>query len=121
MRWITADVLSWKPGRRYAIWHDRALLHFFTDRSDRARYAAVLLDALQPGGHAIIATFAPDGPSRCSGLTVRRSSSDDVLRLLGDEFADVFADVEHHLTPGGRVQPFTWLLARRSGVARRPG
>jgi hypothetical protein len=101
--------------------HDRAVLHFFTDPSDRARYAAALLDALQPGGHAIIATFAPDGPSRCSGLTVRRSSSDDLLRLLGDEFVGVSADIEHHRTPSGRVQPFTWLVARRSGVARPPG
>ena len=117
VQWISADLLQWRPRRRYAIWHDRAVLHFFTTPADRAQYAATLLDAVRPGGHAIIATFALDGPDRCSGLPVRRSSAENILRLLGDEFAGVSADIEHHRAPSGRVQPFSWLVACRSRVA----
>ena len=117
LQWIAADLLRWKPTRRYAIWHDRAVLHFFTEPADRAQYAATLLDALRPGGHAVIATFALDGPNRCSGLPVRRSSAENVLRLLGDEFAGVSAAIEHHRTPSGRLQPFSWLVACRSRAA----
>lgn len=72
--WIAADPLDWQTPRRYAVWHDRAVLHVFTGDEERERYADRLREALQPGGHAIIATFAPDGPTSCSGLEVRCSS-----------------------------------------------
>jgi len=28
--WVVADVLTWRPGRRYQVWHDRAVFHFLT-------------------------------------------------------------------------------------------
>jgi trans-aconitate methyltransferase len=70
VEWMVADLLEWRPRRRYALWHDRAVLHFFTRESDRASYAGRVREALAPGGHAVIATFAPDGPTSCSGLPV---------------------------------------------------
>src|SRR4029077_7432635 len=70
--WIVADVVRWKPLQRYDVWHDRAAFHFLTDVADRTAYVGCLREALQPGGHAIIATFALDGPERCSGLPVVR-------------------------------------------------
>ena len=111
--WIVADLLGWTPERRYGIWHDRAVLHFFTADAQRAEYAARVRACLDTGGHAVIATFAPDGPTTCSGLPVRRSSADDVLALLGAGFRAIGTHVEHHRTPGGRTQPFTWVVARR--------
>jgi trans-aconitate methyltransferase len=114
VRWIAGDLLSWEPQRAYAVWHDRAVLHFFTDEADRRRYAEILRAAIAPGGHAIVATFAPNGPERCSGLPVRRSSAEDVLGLLDESFTTVRTDTEDHRTPGGNVQPFTWVVARRT-------
>jgi trans-aconitate methyltransferase len=111
--WLAQDLLAWEPERRYAIWHDRAVLHFFTGDEDRRRYARVLERALAPGAHAILATFAPHGPDTCSRLPVRRSDADDLLALLGPGFVRVSADVEEHRTPSGASQPFTWLVARR--------
>ena len=70
--WIEADVTadwSWKPAD---IWHDRAVFHFLSDPADRASYRAHLSRTLKPGGSAIIATFGPDGPEKCSGLPVVR-------------------------------------------------
>jgi hypothetical protein len=113
VNWIAADLLAWTPARAYALWHDRAVLHFFTRQEDRVAYADRVREAVAPGGHAIIATFAPDGPPTCSGLPVRRSSAGGVLRLLGPAFAEVQALTEQHVTPGGRIQPFSWVTARR--------
>jgi SAM-dependent methyltransferase len=115
IEWIAADLLDWVPARRYALWHDRALLHFLTRAADRAAYAAKLRAALAPGGCAVIAGFAPGGPATCSGLPVERSSPGAVLALLGDEFDPVLEATEEHVTPGGRTQPFAWLVARRRG------
>jgi trans-aconitate methyltransferase len=70
--WITADVTTWQPSRTYDVWHDRAAFHFLTEPNDQAAYIARLRRALRVGGHAIIATFALDGPERCSGLMVSR-------------------------------------------------
>ena len=111
--WIAADVLAWTPPRRYALWHDRALLHFFTREADRAAYAGRLRAALAPGGVAVIATFSPDGPETCSGLPVRRAAGADILALLGEGFTALRETTQIHTTPGGRHQPFTWLVARR--------
>jgi SAM-dependent methyltransferase len=116
VQWIVADVLDWEPARRYALWHDRAMLHFFVDDADRRRYADAARRAVQPGGHAVIATFAPDGPTECSGLPVRRSSAQGIAQLLGDEFGLVREDRELHQTPGGTEQPFTWVVLQRAAT-----
>jgi trans-aconitate methyltransferase len=112
--WLAADVLTWQPTRQYAIWHDRAVLHFFTDPTDRSRYADTLRSALMSGGHAIIATFAPSGPDHCSGLPVQRSSAQEIVDLLGHDFQLLRAQVREHRTPSGAAQPFTWVVAQRA-------
>jgi trans-aconitate methyltransferase len=111
--WIAADVLVWRPTRRYFVWHDRAVLHFFVDPDDRWAYAQTLREALSPGGYAIIAGFAPTGPEECSGLPVHRSSADGILDLLGPGFQAVESSVQVHTTPSNSEQPFTWVTARR--------
>jgi trans-aconitate methyltransferase len=114
VRGIAADVTLWRPDRAYAVWHDRAVLHFLTAEGDRAAYRDTLLAALAPQGHALIATFAPSGPERCSGLPVRRHGAADLQTLLGDGF-DLRDSFEFdHYTPSGRVQRFHvgWLQRR---------
>lgn len=111
--WVAGDLRQWEPDHRYAVWHDRAVLHFLVDPGDRRAYAETLKRALVPGGHAVIGTFAPDGPEQCSGLPVMRSSPDDILELLGRGFEPVQAEREEHRSPSGRAQQFNWLIARR--------
>lgn len=103
---IVSDVTAWKPIRRYALWHDRAVLHFLTEEKDRAAYRAALLSALMPRGHVIIATFALDGPEKCSGLPVRRYGRAELESFLGAEFTPVEDLAFEHVTPGGSVQRF---------------
>lgn len=114
VQWLKADLMAWQPKRRYGIWHDRAVLHFFTAAEDRVRYARAVNAAVAPGGHAIIATFAPDGPEQCCGLEVHRSAAEETLALLGPAFSAVTAERQMHRTPGGNEQAFSWLVARKA-------
>jgi ubiquinone/menaquinone biosynthesis C-methylase UbiE len=110
--WLHADVLTWRPQRRWGLWHDRALFHFLTDAADRAMYLDNLERALQPGGSFVIGTFAPDGPHHCSGLPVSRydgtALGDTVLAAIPGATITAWR-AETHLTPSGAVQPFTWI------------
>jgi SAM-dependent methyltransferase len=119
--WIVADVLAWSPDRGYALWHDRATLHFFVRDDDRHRYARVAGSAVAPGGYAVIATFAPDGPRTCSGLPVQRSSTQEIAALFADRFTLVSGDHEVHRTPGGVAQSFTWTVLRRRATVTDGG
>lgn len=116
--WLPADVLTWQPTRQYAIWHDRAVLHFFTEVNDRSRYVDNLRSALMSGGHAVIATFAPGGPDHCSGLPVQRSSAQEIADLLGPDFKLLSTQVREHRTPSGATQPFTWVIAQSGALIR---
>ena len=111
--WIAADVTRWRPDRPYDLWHDRAALHFLTDPADQQAYRSVIAAALQPGGIAIIGTFAPDGPERCSNLPVQRHDADSLAHLLGPGFELLAARRHDHVTPWGAVQHFQFSTFRR--------
>ncbi len=113
VEWIIADVTKWRPARQYDIWHDRAAFHFLTAPEDRSAYVERLLAAVKPGGHAIIATFAPDGPERCSGLPVMRYDAASLADAVGPSFA-LTAERRHlHTTPWGSAQAFQFAVLRR--------
>jgi len=111
--WITADVTTWEPSRTYDVWHDRAAFHFLVEPNDQAAYVARLRRALRIGGHAIIATFAPDGPERCSGLRVSRYDAKTLAATLGEGFALIDTRRHDHTTPWGAVQKFQFSTFRR--------
>ncbi|CAN5924723.1 class I SAM-dependent methyltransferase [soil metagenome] len=108
VQWVAADVTSFEPPDRYALWHDRAVFHFLTSPADRSAYVHVLERALADGGHAIVGTFAPDGPERCSGLPVVRYDGPALAAALGPSLTLIEALRHEHVTPAGRVQPFTF-------------
>lgn len=112
--WVAEDVRNWVPGRRFDLWHDRAAFHFLTDATDRAAYIARLSEALAPGGWAVIATFAANGPEKCSGLPVTRYDPPDLARVLGDGFSPVDARHVAHPTPRGTTQAFQYSLFQRN-------
>ena len=106
--WIEADVTGPWTAPPVDFWHDRAVFHFLTEAADRARYVEHLKETLKPGGQAIIATFAPDGPARCSGLPVVRYSPEALATELGAEFRLLETLRESHQTPMCTVQPFCY-------------
>jgi SAM-dependent methyltransferase len=106
VNWIEADVTGDWHVPAVDVWHDRAVFHFLTAANDRARYVAHLRTALRPGGSAIIATFAPEGPERCSGLVCMRYSPNALQDELGEGFRLEEWVREHHETPFGTIQQF---------------
>lgn len=114
--WVVADVVAWEPDRTFDVWHDRAVFHFLTEAAERQRYARTVTAAVRPGGHAVIATFAPDGPERCSNLPTVRYSADALSAAIGKGFETVRTFRDVHITPSGAEQPFTWVVLRRRPV-----
>ena len=109
VRWIEGDITRVElPAARYDLWHDRAVFHFLTDARDRRRYLQQAWHALKPDGHLVMATFAEDGPERCSDLPVMRYSASELQREIGDGFRLLHSEKEAHRTPGGAVQSFTY-------------
>jgi trans-aconitate methyltransferase len=113
VQWIVADVTQWNPDRTFDIWHDRAAFHFLVDPADRTAYVERLRSAVKPGGHAIIATFAPDGPEKCSGLPVQRYDPESLSRTIGSAFDLVEHQGHRHVTPWGAAQSFQFSVLRR--------
>jgi hypothetical protein len=106
-------VTAWRPDKAYDVWHDRAAFHFLTEPSDRAAYAEHLREAVRPGGHVIIGTFAPNGPERCSGLPVARQDSASIGEALGPSFKLIESRRHDHRTPSGSVQRFQFSRFQR--------
>jgi len=114
LRTVVADVLELELHHPADVWFDRAVLHFLTEPDDVQVYAATLHAALAPGGCAVVATFAPDGPEQCSGLPVRRYDADGLVQALdATTWAPVLAERRVHRTPWGSEQPFTVVAVRR--------
>ena len=112
-QWLVADATTWEPSRTYDIWHDRAAFHFLTEERDRMGYVARLKQALKVGGHAIIATFALDGPEKCSGLPVMRYDAARLGQTLGTGFKLLQSHGNDHATPWGSHQQFQFSVFQR--------
>lgn len=120
VQWIAADVCKAPlPDAHYAVWHDRAVFHFLTEEADRRAYIEQVRRATQPGGVVLVATFAEDGPTRCSGLPVARYSAAGLHGAFGDDFILLRARREVHQTPWGALQPFTYCVCRYVPSAAR--
>lgn len=114
VKWRRADVLQVELDEgAYAVWHDRAVFHFLTDAADREAYVAQVRRAVMPGGYVLVATFAEDGPDRCSGLPVVRYSAQGLHSEFGTDFVLVGTEHEDHRTPSGVEQSFLYCLCRR--------
>lgn len=111
--WLAADVSEWRPTRSFLIWHDRAVFHFMTEPELRAGYKRALRLGTNESSLAVIATFAVNGPERCSGLPVRRYDAGSLAAEFSDHFELIDSWRDDHVTPNGRVQPFLWSVLKR--------
>jgi ubiquinone/menaquinone biosynthesis C-methylase UbiE len=117
VEFVVADLRAHEFPRHYDLWHDRAVFHFMLAEPDRDAYLGTLRRTVEPGGHVILATFGPDGPTRCSGLPVRCYGAPELLAVLGPEFKLITSELEDHSTPSGVIQQFLWTHWRREAVA----
>lgn len=123
VEWIVGDVTQVEDLGRFDVWHDRAAFHFLLDGTARRRYARLAERTVPVGGEAIVATFATDGPERCSGLPVRRYDPPDLALECGEGFRLVDSRRYLHHTPAGSPQQFQFSTLERvvSPVAREAG
>jgi len=111
--WIVGDITQVAfPGQSYDVWHDRAVFHFLTAQEDRAAYVQRVADSMKPGGHVIVATFGPEGPTKCSGLDVVRYDAESLHGQFGRHFQLMESATELHKTPFGTTQQFLYCLCR---------
>lgn len=115
--WLTGDITQVElPLHAYDVWHDRAVFHFLTRREEREAYVRAVLRAVKPGGHVIVATFAEDGPTKCSGLPVMRYSGDALYAEFDAPFTLLRQEREEHRTPFGTVQKFVYCHCRKEST-----
>ena len=113
VQWLVADITKapLDPGV-YDVWHDRAVFHFLTAIELRDAYVRQVAHAVRPGGHVIVSTFGPDGPTRCSGLHVMRYDAESLHDQFGVQFRLVESSKELHQTPFGTTQQFLYCYCR---------
>ena len=113
VNWLEGDVTQLTmPANHYDVWHDRAVFHFLTDPADRLTYVQQVMRSVRPGGHVIVATFAEDGPEKCSGLPAMRYRPDSLHAEFGDAFQLLGHEREAHQTPFGTEQQFVYCYCR---------
>jgi len=109
VHWLVADITKAElPHSAYDVWHDRAVFHFLTRQSDRTSYVRQVANAVELGGHVIVSTFGPEGPTKCSGLDVVRYDAESLHREFGVHFRLLESAKELHHTPFGTVQQFLY-------------
>ena len=114
VHWIVADVTEASLDHGgYGVWHDRAVFHFLTERKQREAYVRQVAHAVCPGGHVIVSTFGPEGPTKCSGLNVVRYDADSLCAELGPRFHLVHSSKHLHETPTGTKQEFLYCTVRK--------
>jgi 2-polyprenyl-3-methyl-5-hydroxy-6-metoxy-1,4-benzoquinol methylase len=111
--WIVGDITQvlLEPSA-YDVWHDRAVFHFLTSIDQRAAYVRNVAKAVNPGGHVIVSTFGPEGPTKCSGLEVMRYDAESLHNEFGTRFRLVESLKELHRTPFGTTQQFLYCYCR---------
>jgi SAM-dependent methyltransferase len=115
VHWMEGDITRARlPKYRFDVWHDRAVFHFLTDPADRRAYVERVRHAVRPGGHVIVATFAEDGPEKCSGLPVMKYQPETLHAEFGDAFLLIEHEQETHHTPSGTIQQFVYCYCRKA-------
>jgi len=113
VKWLVADITEAElPPRAYDVWHDRAVFHFLTAIDERTAYVRQVAHAVKPGGHVIVSTFGPEGPTKCSGLDVVRYDAESLHKEFGVRFHLLDHSEELHRTPFVTVQQFLYCLCR---------
>jgi len=109
IKWYTEDITAFNPTQQFSVWHDRAVFHFLTEKSDRIKYVNILKTALKAKGHLILASFAIGGATKCSGLDIVQYDANKLITELGDGFELIEEVTEIHITPANKEQKFNYF------------
>lgn len=111
VKWIVSDVTEFKPKQHYDVWHDRATFHFLTTPKQVENYLTTARKAVRH--YMTIGTFSEKGPDKCSGLTVKQYTEDQLQNLLSENFDKIRCVNEDHVTPFQTKQNFLFCSFKK--------
>jgi SAM-dependent methyltransferase len=95
------------------LWHDRAVVHFFTNKKDQDSYFNLLKRLVKKNGFVIIASFNLHGAEKCSGLPVYRFDQIMLQLKLGQDF-ELRDNFNYTYTmPSGDTREYVYTLYQR--------
>ena len=96
------------------LWHDRAVLHFFTTEQQQKVYFDLIRKVLKPNGYVILAEFNLEGAKKCSGLDVVNYNEKMLQESLGNEFSLLKSFNYTYDQPSGNTREFIYTLFQRT-------
>ena len=111
VKWIEADITNFQAERYYALWHDRAVFHFLTQKRDIETYNRLVSTAVNQ--YMLMSTFSKDGPLKCSGLPITQYDADDLAANFTKDFQLLQQETEVHTTPFNTTQAFIYALLQK--------
>ena len=95
------------------LWHDRAVLHFLTQKNQQETYFDLLKKLVKSKGYVIIAEFNLDGAKKCSGLDVVNYDKKMIQQRLGTDFKLLKSFDYIYTMPAGDKRPYIYTLFQR--------
>jgi len=96
------------------LWHDRAVLHFFTTQEQQKAYFDLIRKTLKPNGYVILAEFNLEGAKKCSGLDVFNYNEEMLQERLGSEFKLLNSFNYTYTQPSGNTREYVYTLFQRT-------
>ena len=113
VKWIVADVATFKPKEKYDFWHDRAAFHFLTNEIEISNYLETAHQNITPQGVLVIGTFSEQGPKKCSGIEIKQYSETTMTDRLKKFFEKIKCISVDHKTPSDAIQNFIFCSFRK--------
>lgn len=113
VKWIVADVVTFKPTEKYDFWHDRAAFHFLTEENEISDYLDTVQQNINPSGVLVIGTFSEQGPKKCSGIEIKQYSESSMTKRLKTYFEKIKCITVDHKTPFDTIQNFIFCSFRK--------
>ena len=113
VKWIVADVATFKPTEKYDFWHDRAAFHFLTDEQEISNYIQIAEQNINSIGVLVIGTFSEQGPKKCSGIEIKQYSETTMTDRLKKFFEKIKCITVDHKTPFDTIQNFVFCSFRK--------
>ena len=111
VKWIEADITTFKPHKKYSLWHDRAVFHFLTQTDDIKMYTSMAASAIED--YLLLSTFSKEGPLKCSGLPITQYDVESLSAYYVNDFKLLKQANETHMTPFDTTQAFIYALFKK--------
>ena len=95
------------------LWHDRAVLHFFTEEEDQLAYFNLLKQKVKSKGYVIIAAFSKTGAKKCSNLPILQYNEEMITQRLGFDFELKQVLDYTFINPRGEERPYIYTVYQR--------